>query len=109
MDEGEARLDEGDGGVRGRVGAGDDIGVAGLLAERTGRVPGEPDALVTEFLDGLGRDELGARFAGQVDEDGEHELDAVGADQFGEIRNIGKTGEIGAAVTMGPSLGCPLW
>ncbi|MET9969503.1 hypothetical protein ABZZ80_27145 [Streptomyces sp. NPDC006356] len=79
-------LHEGERRVRGGVGPGDDVRVARLPAERAGRVPGETDALVPEFLDGLGRDELGARLAGQVDEAGRHELDAVCADRLGEIR-----------------------
>ena len=54
-------------------------------AERAGRVSGEPDALLAELLDGLGRDEPDSRPTGQVDEGGRHELDAVDADQFGEI------------------------
>ena len=67
-------LDERDRGERRRIGDRHQVGVFGLLADRADGVPGEADALGGQQLDGLDRDQLGARLPAQVDEQREDEL-----------------------------------
>ncbi len=68
-----------------RVGDGDEVGVLGFLPHGADGIAGEAHAVGLQLLDRLDRDELGARLAGEVDEQGEDELDAVRAGLRGQI------------------------
>jgi hypothetical protein len=84
VDQGQTGFDERDRRERGDVRHGDQIGITRHLTDGPDGVPGEAGSLAGQHVDRLGRHQLGARLATEVDEHGQDEPRAGVGDQFGE-------------------------